>query len=504
LPAQGSLIARSSIARTAYLFASILVAFYMMPFIIGAIGQRFYGMWTLVATIIGYYGYLDFGLSKAAQQFMAKAIGRQDDDEVNRIITTAIAVFGTIGIVAFVVSLVIAAFAGSFLTDPVELRQFRWVLAVLGLNVMLSFPMMAFNGLFSANFRYDVITGIDLGKLLARSGLIIVFLSAGYSIVSMAVITTAVDFGSNLVKYVTMRRMFRGVALGRNRLTPSLIRPLYGYGGKAFVHSVADILRFQVDAVVVTAFLNLSAVAVYNVGGQLVTYFRQLMGAVVGVIVPLYARYAATDDREKMGETFAFSTKIAASLSVMLGGSALVFGKSFIRVWLGPDFDGSYPVLVILMLGAMVHVAQEPALALVYGTARHGGYARVALIEGVVNALLSVVLVRHLGLRGVAMGTTIPMLLSALYIAHYVARYVRLSFAVHLARMGKIFLLGGVLHAGGWYVLSRFPVDGYLDIFLVFGLVFPVQCILLFLLVFDGPERKTIFSTMRGVLSANR
>ena len=71
------LVLRGSVLRAAMLFANVAVALYMMPFLVHALGDRWYGMWTLVATFMGYYGYLDFGLSVSVQRFIAGAIGRK-------------------------------------------------------------------------------------------------------------------------------------------------------------------------------------------------------------------------------------------------------------------------------------------------------------------------------------------------------------------------------------------------------------------------------------------
>lgn len=497
---RGSLIVRSSIVRTVYLFSSIVIAFFMMPFLVHSLGQRYYGMWTLVATIIGYYGYLDFGLSKAAQQFMARAIGRKDDAEVNRIVASAIAVFAVIGLMAFLVSLVIAALAPVFLDNAVEAGRFRIVITVLGLNVLLAFPMMAFNGLFSANFRFDVVVAIDLTKLIARNLLIFYFVSQGHSIVALAVITTAVDFVGHAARFLALRTLFPQVAVRRVNFERALVRPMFNYGGKAFLHSLADVLRFQVDSLVVTSFINLSAVTVYNIGGQLVNYFRQLMGSILGVIVPLYAQYDAVEDRDGMRRAFRLSSKVATILSVLLGGAALVFGDAFIEIWMGPEFAESYSVLAILVLGTVVHVSQEPAIALAYGTARHGAYARVALLEGVINAALSIVLVQVWGLRGVALGTTIPMLLSSLYILRYVTRFLECGFLAHAALQARIVLIGGLLHGGAWYLLTHFVVDSYLDLFLAAAVVVPVQSAILWMSGLDRDERITILSSVRGLL----
>ena len=84
-----SVIVRGSLFRAISFLATVLISFYMMPQIVKALGDRWYGMWTLVGTIIGYYGLLDFGLSSAVQTYIARALGKNDHQEIEILISTA-------------------------------------------------------------------------------------------------------------------------------------------------------------------------------------------------------------------------------------------------------------------------------------------------------------------------------------------------------------------------------------------------------------------------------
>jgi len=58
-------LVKGSVLRILNLGTIVLVSFFMMPFVIGALGDRWYGLWIFAASIVGYYGFLDFGLKRA-------------------------------------------------------------------------------------------------------------------------------------------------------------------------------------------------------------------------------------------------------------------------------------------------------------------------------------------------------------------------------------------------------------------------------------------------------
>jgi O-antigen/teichoic acid export membrane protein len=107
-------IIHGSSLRVAGLAISILVAFFMMPFLVHHLGDHLYGYWALIGSILGYYGIMDFGIVSAVQFYVGKAVGANDKEGANRAISLSFFVFAAIGVVILIVSTVIAFLAHRF------------------------------------------------------------------------------------------------------------------------------------------------------------------------------------------------------------------------------------------------------------------------------------------------------------------------------------------------------------------------------------------------------
>lgn len=496
----GGLVLRGSALRAALLVANVGVAFYMMPFIIHAVGDRWYGMWTLVATFMGYYGYLDFGLSISTQRFIAGAIGRQDNDEVSRLVTTSFTLFLLLGLIGLAITGVIALFGRSFFSDPGEISIFRTVVLILGLNVVFTLVMAPINGLMTGHLRYDIATSIQTGKLVVRTALILYFIGSGYSIIALAVITLLADAGGNVVKIIVARRLFSGVRIRRRYYTPDRLGELFRYGGKSFVNQIAELLRFQIDHLVIAAFVNLSAVTLFNIAGQLVYYFRTLMQALLGVLIPLYARYQAAQDQEAVYRTFYFTSKLAAAGSVLVGGAIIIFGKTFIELWMGRDYTEAYTLVVILTIPTILYITQQSALALMYGLGAVGPLAKVSIIEALSNLGLSVVLVVRYGLAGVALGTAVPLTFYSLFLLVYASRLIGAPLLTYVREVGPVVIVGAALQGATWFVVQQATISGYLDMVMLLLALYPAQALAVLYLAFSRRERRVITETSRRAL----
>src|SRR5688500_12680513 len=83
VPSTGALLVRGSALRVLTLVASVAVSFFLMPFLIHALGDRWYGMWALIGSITSYYALLDLGLTSAVNRFLTRAIAREEETDAN-------------------------------------------------------------------------------------------------------------------------------------------------------------------------------------------------------------------------------------------------------------------------------------------------------------------------------------------------------------------------------------------------------------------------------------
>lgn len=105
---------------------------------------------------------------------------------------------------------------------------------------------------------------------------------------------------------------------------------------------------------------------------------------------------------------------------------------------MGIDFLDAYPCLVILVLGSFFELWQIPSIALMFGISKHRFYAICNIIEGLSNLLLSLILVRHFGLIGVAMGVSLPMAVIRLGIQPvYICRILSINVSEYARSMSK-------------------------------------------------------------------
>src|SRR4051794_39070442 len=94
-------ILRNILSTWAGYVVTLLVGFVLAPIIVHRLGSTRYGVWTLVVSLTGYFGILDLGLRQSVGRFVARYMALQDEENVNRTISNAIAMLGAAGVLGF-------------------------------------------------------------------------------------------------------------------------------------------------------------------------------------------------------------------------------------------------------------------------------------------------------------------------------------------------------------------------------------------------------------------
>ena len=497
-----SKLASGSMLRVLTLGINILVGLFLTPFIIHSLGDKMYGLWVLLATFIGYYGLLDLGLSNAVSRHVSKAIGASDEEGCNRVFNTGFALFLAVGLAALFLTLVVSTFAPLFFHNHEDVSLFRTVILILGVHTAIDLPMRVFHGLLHAQLRFNLVAIVSIITTILRSGLLVFVLSSGYKLVGMAFVSLTVGLLSNGILFVFAWRCYPYLKFNYSYIGRNTARTLFSYSLFVFILRIAETLRFQTDAFVITGFIGLAAVAHYNIASFMISYFGSLMGQVMGVLTPYFSQLEGGDEREQSLKALFFTLRISVFISTFVGFGFVAWGHPFIQVWVGTDYLDAFPSLVVLASGVALASWQLPSVAYMFGNSQHKPLAIAGIIEGIANLVLSLLLVRPLGIVGVALGTTVPLLLNKLcFQPFYFCKVARIELADYYR---KILMTGfSALGALILPVLISLNLAGpnYFSLFAAGGLSFFLYMLGIWFIGFNSKERKILSSVASDVLS---
>jgi len=125
----------------------------------------------------------------------------------------------------------------------------------------------------------------------------------------------------------------------------------------------------------------------------------------------LASSFEARSEANSLRALLVHGTRVSLLLFWPIGITLFIRGPRFIGLWMGPEYAVvSGTVLRILLIATFVQSANHASANIVFGMGKHRSVALWQIGEAAANLLLSVILVRRVGLYGVAWGTVIPEL----------------------------------------------------------------------------------------------
>lgn len=446
-----------------HLAASLILA----PIILHSIGDSDYGLWVLLLSVVGYLGLLDLGIRSAVVRFTAAHDALSESDSLARVTGAALLSYSLLAVVALMATALLAVFSPRvFHAPPASTELLRTIVFILGVDAAISLPLGVFAGVLEGMQRFTFLNGIQIASTIARSIAFVIALRFGGRLLAITIISVAVRLLAHA--FIATRALFAMPRAPQLRSTDSatLFR-IVRHSSAILGMSIADRIRFQADAIVISAFAAPSAIADFALASRLSDIPGNFIQMIAQVVTPASSRFAALDQRDRMRELVLRGNFVCALLIFPASALIAVLAPQLLTLWVGAKYASAAPVLVVLVAAKMLYFAQAAAQRALVGAGQHAGLVRILAFEAVANLGLSIVLVRPFGILGVAIGTAIPMAVTSIvFLPLLIARTLDVSVVLYLRRV----LAGPALFAAAVAVTARIVVTRSVASWAAFGM----------------------------------
>jgi O-antigen/teichoic acid export membrane protein len=389
--------------------AGMVVPFFLTPFVVRHLGPLAYGVWILAVSTVSYLNLLDLGLRSAIVRFVSKNATAGKIVEAQKAIGAALWFrFGMAAVVSLLSIALAVAFPHIFKV-PHDLQRAGQITVLLcAMGVAMGLVSGVFGAVLSGINRFDVLSSISVSQTLARALGVFLILRSGHGLVTLAYWEFTIGLVGSLVTWVAAVKTYPPCHLRLSRPDIATLRMIWSYSFKTFIIIIAVQIVFYTDNIVVGAFLSVGAVTLYSIAGSLAMYSGQVSTSMGTTFIPMASSLDASGQASSLQKLLLRGTQAMLGLMLPIGLTLLLRGKTFIGLWMGPQYsETSGTVLQILLISQFFTIANSTAGQIAYGVDKHKSVATWAAIEAALNLGLSIVLVKTTGLYGVAWGTSI-------------------------------------------------------------------------------------------------
>jgi O-antigen/teichoic acid export membrane protein len=305
----------------------------------------------------------------------------------------------------------------------------RIALLLVGATLASTLIFSVFSAVLSGLGRFDLLGALELAQILLTALGLVPIIRAGYGIVAMALWQFAIVMVSNIITTVLCFRTYPELTCNFKKPEPQILRSLWGLGVYVLLYNGAGQLILYTDTLVVASFVAAAAISYYAVAAKMVEYLRQTAVAILKYFMPLASSFEANQRYDRLQQLNLRGTQAVLLITLPIVATLVLRGGTFFSLWISPEFSAqSTPILQILVCAAAIMLANSSMSGLALALDRQRMLALVTAAEGAANLILSIILVRRIGVIGVAIGTVVPAVCTSLFFwPQYVCRLIRMS-----------------------------------------------------------------------------
>ena len=392
-----------------------LLGFVLRTVFIAHLGDTLTGINDLYIGILSVLNMAELGVGTALNYSLYKPVAVKDYEKIKSYMQLYKKAYRVIGLVIAVIGIAISPFLPYLVKQPegVSIRDLTLYYFIFLFNTVSSYFVAYKYSLVNAEQKNYIQTNvITITKMITVSLQIVVILTTAnfylYLLVAAAVELLQKIFVS---RYLDRRYPYlqdKDVQKLSKEETDEIVNKT-----KALIfHKVGDVARLQTDSMIISGFINVTLVGFVGSYNMVLNSVANVVNIFFNSVLSSFGNLIATESKEKqysMFRVYRFAACWVYGFAAI--GFALLL-TPLISLWLGADRTLAFSVVLAILIdfyfkGDRIVLSNFKTAAGVFEQDKY-----LALIQGIVNLIISIVLVQEIGLLGVYIGTIISGLIA--------------------------------------------------------------------------------------------
>lgn len=389
----------------------IVIPFLMRTIMIYFLGMEYLGLNSLFSSILQILNLAELGVGSAMVFSMYKPIAEDDNKKICALMSLYKTYYRLIGLVVLILGLILLPFVPSLVKKgmPDGINVYVLYLLHLGTTV-LSYWLFAYkNCLLSAHQRTDITSKITMIMNTLQYVLQIICIVVFKNYYLFLIVALLSQISINIVTSVVATKIYpKYKAYGK--LDNAEVRDINGRVRDLFTAKLGAVIINSADSVVISAFLGLEMLAIYQNYYFILTAIIGIVGTTFTACVAGIGNSIIMESKEKNYNDLNKFTFIIVWISGVCSCCLMGLYQPFMEIWVGRENTLGFSAVICFVVYYFVFEINQ--LLNLYKDAAglwHEDRFR-PLITALSNLALNLILVHFIGIYGVLLSTVLTML----------------------------------------------------------------------------------------------
>ena len=395
---RGRRVAINTVIGYVQMVLNIIIGFVSVRLILNALGQSDYGVYDLIAGVIGLLNFISYSLSQSSMRFISVSLGKGDPEETSKVVNACrwlhLAIALGLAIVLEIVGLFLFDGFLNIPDDRIAVAKIIYQCMILSLFIRVnSSPLTALIGSHE-HFWYTALVSITDSLLKLLIAVIIVHTSHDklllYGVLMLGI--TVVNYGLyllyNRIRFPNLIRRMRPDMEGIRRVT--------GFAGWTLLDTLSSIANRQGYAIMLNKFFGPVMNSAFAVSRQLEGHIFTISLTVVGAMKPQIMKSHGNGENERMFRLSMTSGKLGFCMMSLIAIPLIITMPEILQLWLKDVPENTVLFSRLLIIACM---AEQLTRGLVHANQALGNIKWFSIVISSVRvmALPISILVLYLG-----------------------------------------------------------------------------------------------------------
>lgn len=405
-----------------YQIITIVCGFILPRYFLSFYGSAINGLVSSITQFLGFISLAECGVGAVVQSALYKPLADNDIQEVSRIAVSADRFFKRIAYILLGYTATLMIFYPLITLHSFDYLFTLVLIFVISISSFAQYYLgMTYRLLLNADQLGFIQYSIHTVALILNTASCILLMKAGASIQIVKLTTSLIFLAQPILLAMIAKRKYN--IDHKIQFAGEPIKQKWN----GFAQHIATVVLGNTDTVVLTFLSTLENVSVYAVYHLVVNGVKQIVVSMTNGMQAMLGNMFAKSETEELNRTFSHIEWFLHALVTFVFSVTAVLIVPFVRVYTADISDADYIVPTFACLITFAQAAyclRLPYNIMVLAAGHYKQTQWSAIIEAVINIVVSVVLVFHFGLIGVAIGTLVAMLYRTVYLALYLSRHI--------------------------------------------------------------------------------
>ncbi len=409
---------KTSFVSTSSLLLKIFMGFFYRSMFLRILSSAYLGINGLFSNVLQILALAELGITGAIVYRFYEPISKDDIVQVGKIMNYFKKVYRTIAVIILSLGLALLPFIHLLINDEGEIPSdinLQLVYVLFLLNSVATYLYAYKLSLLTADQRHYNVALVDLIVTALKYGLQMVMLLITHNYTLTLVVGIFATLLCNFTASMWVTKQYKEVFEVKETLSKEETKSIMADTRATMYHKIGNTVLNGTDNAVLTKMVSLTATGLYSNYSLIIMYIQNFVSQLMGNLTSSIGNASQIMAKNEFYWLYKKINFVCLSVTSIIVTGCYTCIDDFISVWVGKEYLLSKWTTLVICIQLYINLSRTINSSFINATGLFVKDRIRPLIESVINLVISILLVKEIGITGVFLGTIISLGLTAFW-----------------------------------------------------------------------------------------